>query len=175
MQSADSVFKVKDLSIFYGDNQAVKEVNFEIDKKAITALIGSSGCGKSTFLRSINRTNDLIPTSSNQGEIIYEDVNLLVDNIAHALKFYGIKNKQKLDRIVEDSLKKVGLWEEVKYRLHESALALSGGQQQRLCIARTIAMEPKVLLLDEPSSALDPISNAKIEALIIELKKDYSI
>jgi|SRR5690625_383384 len=202
MQSADSVFKVKDLSIFYGDNQAVKEVNFEIDKKAITALIGPSGCGKSTFLRSINRTNDLIPTSSNQGEIIYEDVNLLDDNInvislrkeigmvfqkpnpfpksiynniAHALKFYGIKNKQKLDRIVEDSLKKVGLWEEVKYRLHESALALSGGQQQRLCIARTIAMEPKVLLLDEPSSALDPISNAKIEALIIELKKDYSI
>lgn len=196
------IFSVKDLSIFYGDNKAVDEVTFDIEKNTITALIGPSGCGKSTFLRSINRMNDLIPTSHNEGEIIYEDIDILdeniniiplrkeigmvfqkpnpfpksiFNNIAHALRFYGIKNKKKLDEIVEESLKKAALWEEVKDRLHESALALSGGQQQRLCIARTLAMEPKVLLLDEPSSALDPISNAKIEALILELKKDYSI
>lgn len=200
--SEEIIFSVKNLSIFYGDNKAVNEVTFEIKKNTITALIGPSGCGKSTFLRSINRMNDLIPISHNEGEIIYEDIDILdahinvislrkeigmvfqkpnpfpksiYNNIAHALRFYGIKNKQKLEKIVEESLKKAALWEEVKDRLHESALALSGGQQQRLCIARTLAMEPKVLLLDEPSSALDPISNAKIEELILELKKDYSI
>lgn len=201
-QKSEVVFSVKDLSIFYGDNKAVNDVTFDIDKNAITALIGPSGCGKSTFLRSINRMNDLIPSAHNKGEIIYEDIDLLAhninviplrkeigmvfqkpnpfpksiyNNIAHALRFYGIKSKKELDGLVEESLKKAALWDEVKDRLQESALSLSGGQQQRLCIARTLAMEPKVLLLDEPSSALDPISNAKIEELIVDLKTDYSI
>ncbi|HLR60682.1 MAG TPA: phosphate ABC transporter ATP-binding protein PstB [Pseudogracilibacillus sp.] len=198
----DTIFRIKDLSVFYGEKKAVNEVTIDIKKNTITALIGPSGCGKSTFLRSINRMNDLIHTTHNEGEIIYEDIDVLdnkiniillrkeigmvfqkpnpfpksiYNNIAHALRFYGLKNKQKLDEIVEESLKKVALWEEVKDRLDESALNLSGGQQQRLCIARTLAMEPKVLLLDEPSSALDPISNAKIEALILQLKKEYTI
>lgn len=198
----DTLFHIKNLSVFYGEKKAVNEVTIDIKKNTITALIGPSGCGKSTFLRSINRMNDLIHTTHNEGEIIYEDIDVLdnkiniillrkeigmvfqkpnpfpksiYNNIAHALRFYGLKNKQKLDEIVEESLKKVALWDEVKDRLDESALNLSGGQQQRLCIARTLAMEPKVLLLDEPSSALDPISNAKIEALILQLKKDYTI
>lgn len=198
----DTIFRIKDLSVFYGEKKAVNEVTIDIKKNTITALIGPSGCGKSTFLRSINRMNDLIHTTHNEGEIIYEDIDVLdnkiniillrkeigmvfqkpnpfpksiYNNIAHALRFYGLKSKQKLDEIVEESLKKVALWEEVKDRLDESALNLSGGQQQRLCIARTLAMEPKVLLLDEPSSALDPISNAKIEALILQLKKEYTI
>lgn len=198
----DTIFRIKDLSVFYGEKKAVNEVTIDIKKNTITALIGPSGCGKSTFLRSINRMNDLIHTTHNEGEIIYEDIDVLdnkiniillrkeigmvfqkpnpfpksiYNNIAHALRFYGLKNKQKLDEIVEESLKKVALWDEVKNRLDESALNLSGGQQQRLCIARTLAMEPKVLLLDEPSSALDPISNAKIEALILQLKKEYTI
>ncbi|MEN1969650.1 phosphate ABC transporter ATP-binding protein PstB [Lentibacillus sp. N15] len=196
------ILRVKDLSIFYGDNEAVKKVTFDIEKNSVTALIGPSGCGKSTFLRSINRMNDLIPIAHNQGKIIYEDVNILdenidvialrkevgmvfqkpnpypksiYNNITHALRFYGIKGKKKLDQIVEESLRKAALWNEVKDRLDKSALSLSGGQQQRLCIARTLAMEPNVLLLDEPASALDPISNAKIEELILQLKKDYSI
>lgn len=198
----DTIFRIKNLSVFYGEKKAVNEVTIDIKKNTITALIGPSGCGKSTFLRSINRMNDLIHTTHNEGEIIYEDIDVLdnkiniillrkeigmvfqkpnpfpksiYNNIAHALRFYGLKDKQKLDEIVEESLKKVALWDEVKDRLDESALNLSGGQQQRLCIARTLAMEPKVLLLDEPSSALDPISNAKIEALILQLKKDYTI
>ncbi|WP_106498002.1 phosphate ABC transporter ATP-binding protein PstB [Lentibacillus sp. Marseille-P4043] len=196
------ILSVKDLSIFYGNNEAVKKASFDIKKNAVTALIGPSGCGKSTFLRSINRMNDLIPISYNQGEIIYEDINILdeninvialrkeigmvfqkpnpfpksiYNNITLALRFYGIKGKKELDKIVEESLRKAALWDEVKDRLHESALSLSGGQQQRLCIARTLAMEPNVLLLDEPASALDPISNAKVEELIAELKNDYSI
>lgn len=198
----DTIFRIKNLSVFYGEKKAVNEVTIDIKKNAITALIGPSGCGKSTFLRSINRMNDLIQTTHNEGEIFYEDIDVLdnkiniillrkeigmvfqkpnpfpksiYNNIAHALRFYGLKNKRKLDEIVEESLKKVALWDEVKNRLDENALNLSGGQQQRLCIARTLAMEPKVLLLDEPSSALDPISNAKIEALILQLKKDYTI
>lgn len=196
------ILKAKDLSIFYGKNEAVKKVTLEIEKNAVTALIGPSGCGKSTFLRGINRMNDLIPIAHYQGEIIYEDVNILdkninvialrkeigmvfqkpnpfpksiYNNITHALRFYGIKEKEVLDQIVEETLKKAALWDEVKDRLHESALSLSGGQQQRLCIARTLAMEPNILLLDEPASALDPISNAKIEELIVELKNNYSI
>ncbi|MDR7072747.1 phosphate ABC transporter ATP-binding protein PstB [Fictibacillus barbaricus] len=194
--------KVKDLNIYYGDNHAVKDVNMDIRQNAVTALIGPSGCGKSTFLRSINRMNDLIPIARSTGEILYEDVNLvgndinivalrkeigmvfqrpnpfpksIYNNITHALKFYGINSKKKLDPIVEESLRKAALWDEVKDRLHDSALSLSGGQQQRLCIARTLAMKPNILLLDEPASALDPISNAKIEDLIIELKKDFTI
>lgn len=168
----------------------------------MTALIGPSGCGKSTFLRNINRMNDLIPSARSEGEILYEGLNILgsninvvslrreigmvfqkpnpfpksiYHNITHALKYAGERNKSVLDDIVEESLTKAALWDEVKDRLHSSALSLSGGQQQRLCIARTLAMKPAVLLLDEPASALDPISNAKIEELITELKSEYSI
>ncbi|PSA99652.1 phosphate ABC transporter ATP-binding protein PstB [Bacillus halotolerans] len=196
------VLEVKDLSIFYGNKQAVRHVNMEIEKNAVTALIGPSGCGKSTFLRNINRMNDLIPSARSEGEILYEGLNILgsninvvslrreigmvfqkpnpfpksiYHNITHALKYAGERNKSVLDDIVEESLTKAALWDEVKDRLHSSALSLSGGQQQRLCIARTLAMKPAVLLLDEPASALDPISNAKIEELITELKSEYSI
>lgn len=197
-----NVLEVKDLSIFYGNKQAVRHVNMEIEKNAVTALIGPSGCGKSTFLRNINRMNDLIPFARSEGEILYEGLNILgsninvvslrreigmvfqkpnpfpksiYHNITHALKYAGERNKSVLDDIVEESLTKAALWDEVKDRLHSSALSLSGGQQQRLCIARTLAMKPAVLLLDEPASALDPISNAKIEELITELKSEYSI
>ncbi|SNZ10856.1 phosphate ABC transporter ATP-binding protein, PhoT family [Terribacillus aidingensis] len=196
------VLDVKNLSIFYGNKEAVKRANMGIEKNAVTALIGPSGCGKSTFIRSINRMNDLIPSSRAEGEIIYDGINILrsdvnvvalraeigmvfqkpnpfpksiYNNITHALKYNGQKNKQALDQIVEESLRKAALWDEVKDRLHQSALSLSGGQQQRLCIARTLAMEPRILLLDEPASALDPVSNAKIEELILQLKEDYSI
>ncbi|RDI43964.1 phosphate ABC transporter ATP-binding protein (PhoT family) [Falsibacillus pallidus] len=198
----ESILKVEDLSIFYGEKRAVNSISLDIQKNAVTALIGPSGCGKSTFLRSINRMNDLIPIARSEGKILYDDVNLLdekidvvalrkeigmvfqkpnpfpksiYENITHALKFYGIRKKSLLDNAVEESLTKAALWDEVKDRLHTSALSLSGGQQQRLCIARTIAMKPSVMLLDEPSSALDPISNAKVEELIQDLKKDYSI
>ncbi|WP_253701184.1 phosphate ABC transporter ATP-binding protein PstB [Bacillus sp. FJAT-29814] len=199
---SETILQVKNLEIYYGEKRAVNGISMDVEKNAITALIGPSGCGKSTFLRTINRMNDLIPGARAEGEIIYEDLNLLsdqmnvvalrkeigmvfqkpnpfpksiYDNITHALKYNGIKKKSRLDEIVEESLRKAALWDEVKDRLHKSALSLSGGQQQRLCIARTIAMKPTVVLLDEPSSALDPISNAKVEELIIELKKDYSI
>lgn len=196
------IIDVKKLEFFYGDKRAVNGISMQIDKNTITALIGPSGCGKSTFLRTVNRMNDLIPGARAEGEILYEDINLLADdinvvalrkeigmvfqkpnpfpksiydNITHALKYNGVRKKAELDRIVEESLTKAALWDEVKDRLHKSALSLSGGQQQRLCIARTIAMKPTVMLLDEPSSALDPISNAKVEELILELKKDYTI
>ncbi|RAS79183.1 phosphate ABC transporter ATP-binding protein PstB [Priestia endophytica] len=198
----DVSLSVEDLSIYYGQNQAVKGISFEIEKNKVTALIGPSGCGKSTFLRSVNRMNDLIPIARSEGKIMYEDINILgkdinvvslrkeigmvfqkpnpfpksiYNNITHALKYSGIKGKKNLDSVVEESLRKAALWDEVKDRLHESALSLSGGQQQRLCIARTLAMKPRILLLDEPSSALDPISNAKIEELIVNLKREYTI
>src|SRR5699024_10032208 len=198
----DIILSVRDLSVFYGKNKAVKKVTLDIEKNSITALIGPSGCVKSTFLRSINRMNDIIPGASTRGAIIYDDVDILderihvtalrkeigmvfqkpnpypksiYNNITHALQFNGSKGKKKLMQMVEESLRKAALWDEVKDRLHESAFTLSGGQQQRLCIARTLAMEPNVLLLDEPTSALDPISNAKIEDLITTLKESYSI
>ncbi len=198
----ENILTVNNLEVFYGEKRAVNGISMIVEKNAVTALIGPSGCGKSTFLRSINRMNDLIPGASAKGEIVYEGLNILSDdinvvalrkeigmvfqkpnpfpksiyeNITHALKFAGIKKKSLLDEIVEESLKKAALWDEVKDRLDKSAYSLSGGQQQRLCIARTIAMKPTVILLDEPSSALDPISNAKIEDLIVKLKKDYSI
>jgi phosphate transport system ATP-binding protein len=198
----ETIIDVQKLDFYYGDNHAVKNVNMEIEKNAVTALIGPSGCGKSTFLRTINRMNDLVPIARAEGKIMYEDVNLLgknidvvalrkeigmvfqkpnpfsksiYENIVHALKFTGIKKKSVLNELVEESLTKAALWDEVKDRLHTSALSLSGGQQQRLCIARTIAMKPTVMLLDEPCSALDPISNAKIEELITDLKKEYTI
>ncbi len=190
------------LSIAYGKKTAVHNVSLAFEKQSITALIGPSGCGKSTFLRSINRMNDTILGATNTGEIIYDGVNILdkdinvialrkeigmvfqkpnpfaksiYNNIAYALRFYNIKKKADVDQIVEESLKQAALWNEVKDRLHESALLLSGGQQQRLCIARTLAMKPNVLLLDEPSSALDPISSAKVEELIMQLKEKYTI
>lgn len=196
-----SILEVNDLSIYYGDKQAVKHVNMDIEKHAVTALIGPSGCGKSTFLRQINRMNDAIPSARSEGDILYEGLNILGDeinvvslrreigmvfqkpnpfpksiynNITHALKYAGERRKAVLDEAVEESLTKAALWDEVKDRLHSSALSLSGGQQRCLCIARTLAMKPAVLLLDEPASALDPISNARIETLT-ELKKDYSI
>lgn len=202
MTKHEVVLEIKDLDVYYGETHAVKNVGMPIRENSITALIGPSGCGKSTFLRTINRMNDMIEGAKCVGEIKYEKVNLLnkkvdvvqlrkeigmvfqrpnpfpksvYENIVLSLRFAGIRNKKKLDAIVEESLKQAALWDEVKDRLHSSALSLSGGQQQRLCIARALALKPKVLLLDEPSSALDPVSNSKIEDLLLKLKKDYTI
>ncbi|MBJ6363780.1 phosphate ABC transporter ATP-binding protein PstB [Paenibacillus sp. GCM10012307] len=192
----------KDLSVYYGSKQAVRDISLDFEKKQVTALIGPSGCGKSTFLRSLNRMNDLISGARVTGEIWIEEDNILdpkvdvvllrqkigmvwqrpnpfhksiYENIAFGPRYHGIKNKKQLDEIVESSLRKAALWEETKDRLHQSALALSGGQQQRLCIARSIAVKPQIILMDEPASALDPVSTAKIEELITELKQDYCI
>ncbi len=199
---ADQVFEIKDLDLFYGSFQALKKINLNIERNKVTALIGPSGCGKSTFLRTLNRMNDLIDDCKITGKISYHDHNIydkgydiislrtkvgmvfqkpnpfpmtIYDNIVYGPRCQGIKNKQKLDEIVEESLKRAALWEEVKDRLKESAMELSGGQQQRLCIARAIAMEPEVILMDEPTSALDPIATMKIEELINDLKQNYAI
>ncbi len=196
------IFDVNHLNLFYGEKQALIDLNMKIEKNAITALIGPSGCGKSTFLRCLNRMNDLIDGCRIEGDILLEgtDINKgnlnvvdlrtrvgmvfqkpnpfpmsIYDNIAYGPRCQGIKDKKVLNAIVEQSLKRSALWDEVKDRLKESAYGLSGGQQQRLCIARTIAMEPEVILMDEPTSALDPISTNKIEELACELKKDYTI
>jgi phosphate transport system ATP-binding protein len=194
--------KVEKLNLFYGSIQALKDINLDIKEHRITALIGPSGCGKSTFLRSLNRMNDLIEGVNIKGKVLLDGrdiysngidvVNLrkrvgmvfqkpnpfpmsVYDNIAYGPRVHGIKNRRILDDIVERSLKDAALWEEVKDRLKNSALGLSGGQQQRLCIARVLAVEPEVILLDEPCSALDPISTLKIEELMVELKKEYTI
>ena len=196
------IFEVNHLNLFYGEKQALMDLNMKIEKNAITALIGPSGCGKSTFLRCLNRMNDLIDGCRVEGEILIEgkdmyngDMNVvdlrtrvgmvfqkpnpfpmsIFDNIAYGPRCQGIKDKKVLSQIVEQSLQRAALWDEVKDRLKDSAYGLSGGQQQRLCIARAIAMEPEVILMDEPTSALDPISTNKIEELAIELKKDYTI
>ena len=196
------IFVVNHLNLFYGEKQALMDLNMKIEKNAITALIGRSGCGKSTFLRCLNRMNDLIDGCRVEGEILIEgkdmyngDMNVvdlrtrvgmvfqkpnpfpmsIFDNIAYGPRCQGIKDKKVLSQIVEQSLQRAALWDEVKDRLKDSAYGLSGGQQQRLCIARAIAMEPEVILMDEPTSALDPISTNKIEELAIELKKDYTI
>ena len=196
------IFEVNHLDLFYGEKQALMDLNMKIEKNAITALIGPSGCGKSTFLRCLNRMNDLIDGCRVEGEILIEgkdmykgDMNVvdlrtrvgmvfqkpnpfpmsIFDNIAYGPRCQGIKDKKVLSQIVEQSLQRAALWDEVKDRLKRSALGLSGGQQQRRCIARAIAMEPEVILMDEPTSALDPISTNKIEELAIELKKDYTI
>lgn len=192
---------IKNTDLHYGDFHALKNINLEIPANKITAFIGPSGCGKSTLLKSLNRMNDLVPGCRITGELTLDgediygdmDVNLLrkrvgmvfqkpnpfpmsiYDNIAYGPRTHGIKNKAKLDDIVERSLKGAAIWDEVKDRLKKSALGLSGGQQQRLCIARALAVEPKVLLMDEPTSALDPISTSKIEDLAGELKKRYTI
>ena len=199
----NSVISVKDLCLWYNKTaQALKNVSIDIEENAITALIGPSGCGKSTFLKTLNRMNDLIPGVKITGDICYRgkdlfdpatDVNELrreigmvfqkpnpfpmsiYDNIAYGPRTHGIRNRAKLDEIVENSLRGAAIWDEVKDRLKKSALGLSGGQQQRLCIARALAVEPDVLLMDEPTSALDPISTSKIEELAIELKNRYTI
>ncbi len=193
---------VKDLNLWYGDKQALKNINIPIYEKQITGLIGPSGCGKSTFLRCLNRMNDLIPIVKVDGKVLLDGKNIydkdvdvvelrkrvgmvfqkpnpfpmsIYDNVAYGPRIHGIKDKKTLDEIVEWALKKAALWDEVKDNLKKSALGLSGGQQQRLCIARTIAVKPEVILMDEPTSALDPISTLKIEDLMAELKKDYTI
>ena len=197
-------FKIvsESLNFYYGDKQALIDINIEVLKNSVMALIGPSGCGKSTFLRCLNRMNDIIPNTRATGDIKLDGVSIMgnnydvielrrrigmvfqksnpfpksiFENIAYGLKINGIKDRYIIEKTVEDSLKKAGLWDEVKDRLHESAYRLSGGQQQRLCIARTIAIEPEVILMDEPASALDPISTQKIEELIQDLKTQYTI
>lgn len=194
--------KVKDLHLYYGDFHALQDINMDILSNKVTALIGPSGCGKSTFLRTLNRMNDLILGVKIQGEIAFDGKNILspevdvvhlrkkvgmvfqkpnpfpmtvYENIAYGPRIHGTKDKRKIDEIVEKSLKSAALWDEVKDRLKKPALGLSGGQQQRLCIARLLAVEPEVLLMDEPSSALDPISTLKIEELMGQLKEKYTI
>ncbi len=198
---AMSIIRTKNLNLYYGNTQALKNINLDIEKNTVTALIGPSGCGKSTFLRTLNRMNDLIDYVKIEGEVSFEGKNIysdydeiqlrkrigmvfqkpnpfpmsIYDNVAYGPKIHGLKNKKKLDEIVEKSLVGAALWEEVKDRLKKNALGLSGGQQQRLCIARTLAVEPEVLLMDEPTSALDPISTLKIEELMDTLKKKYTV
>lgn len=196
------VFDVQGLNLWYGNNQALEDVNMKIPKNEITAIIGPSGCGKSTFIKTLNRMIENIPDVRTSGKILYHGADIfdpslrveelrsrvgmvfqkpnpfpksVFENVAYGPRIYGINNKNLLMEITESSLQRVALWDEVKDRLHENAYGLSGGQQQRLCIARALAVQPDVLLLDEPTSALDPISTAKIEDLVLELKSDYTI
>ena len=196
------IITVRDLCLWYGNHQALKDISVAIPEKSITALIGPSGCGKSTFLKTLNRMNDLVPDVKITGQVKYKgldifdpstDVNELrrqigmvfqkpnpfpmsiYDNIAYGPRTHGVKSRAKLDDIVERSLRGAAIWDEVKDRLKKNALGLSGGQQQRLCIARALAVEPEVLLMDEPTSALDPISTSKIEELALQLKEQYTI
>ena len=196
------IMTAKDLCLWYGENQALKNIDISIPEKSITALIGPSGCGKSTFLKTLNRMNDLIASVKITGEVCYNgrnifdkdvDVNELrrdvgmvfqkpnpfpmsiYDNIAYGPRIHGIKSKVRLDEIVERALRDAAIWDEVKDRLKKNALGLSGGQQQRLCIARALAVQPQVLLMDEPTSALDPISTSRIEELALQLKEKYTI
>jgi len=198
----NNIITAKDMCLWYGEHQALKNINIDIPEKSITAFIGPSGCGKSTFLKTLNRMNDLIPGVKITGDIRYEgndifskevDVNHLrkeigmvfqkpnpfpmsiYDNVAYGPRTHGITNKMQLDEIVENALRDAAIWDEVKDRLKKNALGMSGGQQQRLCIARALAVQPKVLLMDEPTSALDPISTSRIEDLVMELKDKYTI
>lgn len=198
----DYKFSIKNMDLFYGDFQALKDINIDLNKEGITALIGPSGCGKSTFLKSLNRMNDLVEGCRIEGDILLDGVDIykdsvdvyqlrkrvgmvfqkpnpfpmsIYDNVAYGPRTHGIKDKAALDEIVEKSLKGAFIWNEVKDRLKSSALGFSGGQQQRLCIARALAVNPEVLLMDEPTSALDPIATSKIEDLMQELKKQYTI
>ncbi|HIX77218.1 MAG TPA: phosphate ABC transporter ATP-binding protein [Candidatus Fusicatenibacter merdavium] len=196
-----SKFEVEHLNLHYGDFHALKDINMKIEEHEITAFIGPSGCGKSTFLKTLNRMNDLVENVKIDGDIrldgadIFHDLDAIslrhrvgmvfqqpnpfpksvYDNVAYGPRIFGIRKKSQLDEIVERSLRQAAIWDELKDRLNKSALGLSGGQQQRLCIARTLAVEPEVILMDEPTSALDPISTSKIEDLAVELKKDYTI
>ena len=196
-----SKFEVENLNLHYGDFHALKDINMKIEEHEITAFIGPSGCGKSTFLKTLNRMNDLVENVKIDGNVrldgadIFNDLDAIslrhrvgmvfqqpnpfpksvYDNVAYGPRIFGIRKKSQLDEIVERSLRQAAIWDELKDRLNKSALGLSGGQQQRLCIARTLAVEPEVILMDEPTSALDPISTSKIEDLAVELKKDYTI
>ena len=197
-----SIISVNDMSLWYGDHQALKDITIEIPEKSITAFIGPSGCGKSTFLKTLNRMNDLTPGVKITGDIRYEGIDIfsrevnvnnlrkeigmvfqkpnpfpmsIYDNVAYGPRTHGITNKMRLDEIVEQALRDAAIWEEVKDRLKKNALGMSGGQQQRLCIARALAVQPKILLMDEPTSALDPISTSRIEELVMELKETYTI
>ena len=194
------IISVRDMNLWYGQTQALHNINIDIPEKSITALIGPSGCGKSTFLKSLNRMQDLVPGVRITGDLRYEGKNIfecevnnlrkeigmvfqkpnpfpmsIYDNIAYGPRTHGVTNKAQLDEIVEKSLRGASIWDEVKDRLKKNALGMSGGQQQRLCIARALAVEPKVLLMDEPTSALDPISTSRIEDLAMELKEKYTI
>lgn len=197
-----NIISVKDMCLWYGEHQALKNINIEIPEKSITAFIGPSGCGKSTFLKTLNRMNDLIPSVKITGDVRYDGTDIfsrevdanhlrkeigmvfqkpnpfpmsIYDNVAYGPRTHGITSKVQLDEIVETALRDAAIWDEVKDRLKKNALGMSGGQQQRLCIARALAVEPKVLLMDEPTSALDPISTARIEELAMELKEKYTI
>lgn len=196
------IITAQDVHLYYGKFEALKGITLDMPGKEITALIGPSGCGKSTFLRTLNRMNDLIPDVTITGKILYENKNIydpqmdtvelrkkigmvfqqpnpfpfsIYDNVAYGLKIAGMKDKQKLNETVEESLRKASVWDDVKDKLHQNALSLSGGQQQRVCIARVLAIEPDVILLDEPTSALDPISSAQIEQMLLELREDYTM
>ncbi|WP_059171140.1 phosphate ABC transporter ATP-binding protein PstB [Bacillus sp. FJAT-27445] len=196
------VYSTRDLNLWYGEGHALKSINLDIAENEVTAIIGPSGCGKSTYIKTLNRMVELVPTVRISGEILYRERNILdkeykvedlrtrvgmvfqkpnpfpksiYENIAYGPKIHGIKNKKILDEIVEQSLRGAAIWDEVKDRLHQNAYGLSGGQQQRICIARCLAIEPDVILMDEPTSALDPISTLKVEELVQELKKNYSI
>lgn len=199
--SEQAKFSVKGLDLYYGDFHALKDVNLDINAKEITAFIGPSGCGKSTFLKTLNRMNDLVEGCKITGDVRLDGENIysgmdvsqlrkrvgmvfqkpnpfpmsIYDNIAYGPRTHGIHNKAKLNEIVETSLRQAAIWDEVKDRLNKSALGMSGGQQQRLCIARALAVQPEVLLMDEPTSALDPISTSKIEDLVMDIKKEYTI
>ncbi|MGE7912216.1 phosphate ABC transporter ATP-binding protein PstB [Lysinibacillus xylanilyticus] len=196
------VYDTRNLNLWYGDHHGLKDINLSIYENEVTAIIGPSGCGKSTYLKTLNRMVELVPSVRTSGEIVYRERNILdrsytveelrtrvgmvfqkpnpfpksiYDNIAYGPRIHGIKNKKILDEIVEKSLRGAAIWDEVKDRLNQNAYGLSGGQQQRICIARCLAIEPDVILMDEPTSALDPISTLKVEELVQELKKDYSI
>lgn len=202
MSDKKPVFQIKELTSFYGQKKVLSNVSMDVYPRGVTALMGPSGCGKSTLLRCLNRMNDLVPIFHYKGQMLYKGKDLyapsvdvtdlrreigmvfqrpnpfpksIYENIAYGLKIQGIKDKNRLDQVVEDSLRKAALWEEVKDRLNDSAYGLSGGQQQRLCIARTLAVKPEVILFDEPCSALDPIATAKIEELIQGLKENYTM
>jgi len=197
-----NIITTKNVNAYYGDNHVLKDITLEIEQNSVTAFIGPSGCGKSTFLRTLNRMNDYIDGFRKDGNIIVDGQDIydksvrveelrqkigmvfqkpnpfpktIFENVAYGLKIQGVKDKSKIAQVVEESLKQSALWDEVKDNLNKSALSLSGGQQQRLCIARTLAVQPSIILMDEPASALDPISTAKIEELIAKLKEDYTI
>jgi len=198
----DTKIKVENLSLFYSEKRALNNISLDIPEKKVTALIGPSGCGKSTFLRTLNRMNDLIDKVRIEGNVIIDEVNIydkaidvvnlrkrvgmvfqksnpfaksIYENVAYGPRINGINDKKQLDEIVHNAIQKAAIWDEVKDRLNDSALGLSGGQQQRICIARTLAVEPQIILMDEPASALDPISTYKIEELIYQLKENYTI
>ncbi|MDT1996793.1 phosphate ABC transporter ATP-binding protein PstB [Carnobacterium divergens] len=202
MSEKNYVIESRNVHLYYGKNEALKGISLDFEPKGITALIGPSGCGKSTYLRTLNRMNDLIPNVTINGTVLLKGEDIygpkmdtvklrkqvgmvfqqpnpfpfsIYDNVAYGLKIAGMKDKAKMDAIVEESLKKAAVWEDVKDKLNKSALSLSGGQQQRVCIARVLAVEPKVILLDEPTSALDPVSSGKIENMLLELKEYYTM